>query len=657
MINTTNNLDDRISEIYDQFKDFPPKNKIVRLGLRDDAFTLLVFEVLFQNYHGIKKLNYNEESHREILTQFIVPPPDDSIDIFFEEKDLDECIYHIVQVKNSNLTPGEIEQCFLLMDNSIKTFLSKPKDSKKNLKEIISDTDFSKQYKNSCIYYVVHRGNTNFIRNQKANQKIITGEELLILEKGTRQMSVPKEDFEIDTGNNFIVNNFIEGSNETKKVNQNIPQSLLCNFSGYDLAKLNNKYANTLLGRNILYGQNLRESLNKNSKTYESMFATINKEPDLFLFYNNGITIISSDFNAAGNNNKEKITVENFSIINGAQTTSTLGAYLRDAEVHDEQEKIEKLKNVFVLTKIYKINKELKNHETVSENIKIFNNTQTPLSSRDMVSIRKEQIALQEKLFSDTSPNIFVFIKKGENIPAYPKTLPHQRVTNEILAQLALCGFCTEPFTAKDKKTKIFDSDGKEDVLLNPIYDKLFNQTNGVLFTKTKEEIDELLFIYRLHEDTKKYQKQYLKNQLQSLSQKSLTNSTQKELKENQLNAIKRNMEIANVCLFFNITCYYLMRIQFDNLVPDIDNLSFETKKYFENKDGYKDKLIKAFSELVYSKTIEIIRNNSGVENVNNWLRDIKGEEVFVRELNNFLINSGFTESEKYTDFVKQFKA
>ena len=99
------------------------------------------------------------------------------------------------------------------------------------------------------------------------------------------------------------------------------------------------------------------------------------------------------------------------------------------------------------------------------------------------------------------------------------------------------------------------------------------------------------------------------------------------------------------------------MRIQFDNLVPDIDNLSFETKKYFENKDGYKDKLIKAFSELVYSKTIEIIRNNSGVENVNNWLRDIKGEEVFVRELNNFLINSGFTESEKYTDFVKQFKA
>jgi hypothetical protein len=115
-------------------------------------------------------------------------------------------------------------------------------------------------------------------------------------------------------------------------------------------------------------------------------------------------------------------------------------------------------------------------------------------------------------------------------------------------------------------------------------------------------------------------------------------------------------MEIANVCLFFNITFYYLMRNPFDHEVPNINKLSFETKRYYDGKDNYKDKLIKAFSDLFYSKTIEIIRNNSGVENVNNWLRDIKGEEIFLRELDNFLINSGFTTSEKYVDFVKQFK-
>lgn len=648
-------LNERIYELYEKFQDFHPKNKIVRCGQRDDAFTLLTFEILFHNFHGINKLNYNEDSHRELLKSCIVPPPDDSIDIFFEEKDLDDCTYHIVQVKNSRLNQSEIENCFILMENSIRNYLNKPRETRKNLKEIIAETDFNKQYKGSCVYYVVHSGTTNFIRNQKSNQKIITADELLMLENGTRQMSVPKEEFEIDTTNNFIVNNFVESkSNET--INAEIPQSILCNFSGYDLARLNNKYSNTLLGRNILYGLNLRESLNKNSKTYESMFSTVNSEPELFLFYNNGITIISSDFDANGPKTKDKIILENFSIINGAQTTSTLGSYLKEAEINGDDEKIENLKKVFVLTKIYKINKDLKNHEKVSDRIKIYNNTQTPLSSRDMVSIRKEQISLQEKLLNGSSPNIFLFIKKGENIPAYPKTLPYQRVTNEVLAQLCLCGFFQEPYTAKDKKTKLFDNDGKEEKLLNPIYDKLFNEFDGVLFSKSKNEIDELLFIYRLHEDTKKYQKNYLKIQLQTLSQQSLSNQIQSEQRENQLNAIKRNMEIANVCLFFNITCYYKMRSYFDHMIPNLDSLNFDVKKYFDNSNGYKDKLIRAFSDLFYSRTIEIIRSKSGIENVNNWLRDQKGETIFITELDNLFVNSGFTLSEKYIDFVKLYK-
>ena len=55
--------------------------------------------------------------------------------------------------------------------------------------------------------------------------------------------------------------------------------TLLCNFNGYDLAGLSNEYASTLVGRNILFSQNLRESLSKKSKTYENMFETINTQP------------------------------------------------------------------------------------------------------------------------------------------------------------------------------------------------------------------------------------------------------------------------------------------------------------------------------------------------------------------------------------------
>ena len=648
-------IDSRIAELYEDFQGFPVHKSIVRSGIRDDAFVLLVFEILFQNYHNVKKFVRSEINHMELLIKSVVPPPDDSVDIFFEEKDVDECKYHIVQVKNKVLTPAEIESCFVLMDNSINLYIKRPKDTRKNLKELILETDFSSQYKGSCTYYVVHRGQTNYIRNQPSNYKIITIEELAVLEDGTRQMSVPKEAFEIDTANNFIVNNYVDGQ-ANQVVNNNLPKSLLCNFSGYDLAKLNNKYSNTLLGRNILYGHNLRESLNRNSKTFDKMFDTIDKEPDLFLFYNNGITIISSCFNAYKKEGKENIVIEDFSIINGAQTTSTLGAYLREAEMNNENEKIENLKKVFVLTKIYQINNQLVNHDNITEKIKIYNNTQTPLSSRDMVSFRKEQIALQERLYNNPSPNVFIYIKKGECIPNHIRTYPHQRITNETLAQLALCGFCSEPFTAKDKKATIFDNEGNENFILNQVYHKLFNPDTGILFESSKKDIDELLFIYKLHEDTKNHQKAFYKEQLINLNQTQPKNDIDKKSREDQKDRIKRNIEISNVCLFFNITCYYEIRKSFDFLISNIDSLSFLSKKYYDKSEDYKEKIIKQFSKFAYSRTVDIIRRNSGVENVNNWIRSEKNQQVFLNDLRNYLTTEGHTISDDYVSFVNEFK-
>ena len=56
-----------------------------------------------------------------------------------------------------------------------------------------------------------------------------------------------------------------------------------------------NKYLNTTLGRNILFGQNLRETLVK-SKTYDGMEYTIRNEPGKFWFFNNGITVVAEDY-------------------------------------------------------------------------------------------------------------------------------------------------------------------------------------------------------------------------------------------------------------------------------------------------------------------------------------------------------------------------
>jgi hypothetical protein len=648
-----NILSIRTQELYEEFRNLNPR--IVRSGHQGDAFTLLVLETIFYNLHSVKK--FNRKANLDFIEKCVVPPPDDYIDIFYEETDLEERKYHIVQVKDSDLDTGTIETCFIKMKYSIDTFLNSRKDSKKNLKKIIALTDFSKEYEDSCIYYVVHRGKTEHIRNQKKNQVIITEDKLIslreVIEGGSEDESVPSGTFEIDTANNFILHNFVDS--KSKKVDSNLPQSLLCNFSGYDLAKLDQKYADTELGRNILYGGNLRESLNKKSKTYASMIKTIDEEPELFLFYNNGITILADYFNSRekDSNSKEKIILKKFSIINGAQTTSTLGSYLREAEINNDSEKIEKLKKVFVLTKIYEINSKLVNHKNTSENIKLYNNTQTPLSSRDMVSIRPEQKHLQRRLI-EGSPNIFVNIKKGEGTPQGYRLLNHQKVTNETLAQLALCGFSFQPFTAKDKKIKIFENDGKEDVLLNPIYDRLFNERTGTLFTRNQIEIDELLFIHRLHEDTKSDYRKSLNEDIQNLIHSPLTEGHSNEDREKEISLIKRNLDISNKCLFYSVTCYYKVRQRFDSKIPNIKNLSFDTKRYYDDKN-YREGLIDSFQRLFFTNTVEIIRKKSEGDNITNWVRIEGNEKIFLDALFNKLTDQPYL-AKDYEKFVESYK-
>ena len=46
-------LNERIEELYKEFKGLPSNKPIVRINQRNDAFVLLVAEVLFKDYHDI----------------------------------------------------------------------------------------------------------------------------------------------------------------------------------------------------------------------------------------------------------------------------------------------------------------------------------------------------------------------------------------------------------------------------------------------------------------------------------------------------------------------------------------------------------------------------------------------------------------------------
>lgn len=639
-------IEKKINEYYEKFKGLPHKYPIVRNGITNDALALVVLDVLYKQEINIEmsKSNINKICER------IVAPPDAGIDLFIEHEDGDEYYYDVIQVKYSELNESEITSILATMKRTIDSYCKNPKSVAENLRRVISNTNFDEIYKTRCNYYVVHKGNVKSFAGLRNNEKIITCSDLEIIENSGDSDVVPKETIKVDEFNNFIIY-----GQEQSKGNENY--SYLCNFNGYDLALLNNKYSSTERGRNILFGENLRDSLESKSKTYKSMEKTIDKEPEKFWYYNNGITIISKvcNLNRDTKTGRESATIENFSIINGAQTTSSLGKYLLNAQINREEEKIENLKKVYVLTRILEVN-----DDQFRDNIAIYNNMQNPITTRDMVSNRIEQKKLQERLL-DGDSSIYMEIRRGAKKPGRKQFLKHQETNNETLAQLAFSSFLRSPFTAKDKKKSLFNNNYDDEYTINSDYHKIFNFSSdidkcGVLFQKSKDEIEELLFISYLYKESKKYLKnkysKRLENEKLKLNSVDIDDKEERETIVSQISLYKRLLEINNICLFYNIALYYEFKEQY----KDIDSgKKFDYQNYYNRDASYKEELIDAYASEFLLKTIDIIDENADSSNIGNWIRTKKSEELFLKILRKEL-GKNYSLETKYAEFVKKFK-
>lgn len=640
-------IDQLIKEYYTKFEGLPNGNPIVRHNQLNDAFEIVVLETLYGKELGIdvSKMNSNNIN---VLSKYIVSPPDDGIDIVIEHEDIDGNRYDFIQVKNTDLSPLEMEQTVDYMEKSVLKYMKNPQNVGKNLRGILSSTNLSSGDKNNCKYILVHTGIDNFYKGQKLSKtQIITATELEVI-RNAANVDIPRvtmEQFKSDSFNNFIL------YEEAKE-----DPAILLNIRGYDLANLAVKYTNTSLGRNILFGQNLRESLSK-SNTYEGMEKTIRTEPEKFWFYNNGITIIAEDFSigkSSDNSKVDNITLKRFSIINGAQTTSALGKFLKNAKMNQSNDDIEQLKKVYVLTRILKVtNPEFKSR------ISIYNNTQNPITTRDMASNREEQLQLHNRLLSGNDPHIYVEIRRGMNPPTDIKLYKHQFTTNEELAQLAYAGFKRDPFTAKDKKNSIFDTDYKQNqYVINQNYHEIFHynfeESEGILFIKSKEEINELLFVNYLYKETKKELIKTYKKRISDLQEKNDTISDKTEIEKNEkrIADYEKLKAICNICSLYCLTYYYCFKNEF---------LSLDANKIYRYEEFYSDNnqkqiFVNEFRDCFLSPTIQIIKeltiNNP---NLNTWIRDKKSTPVFLDKVGE-KIESDISLEAKYDEYIKQLK-
>lgn len=664
-------VEELINSLYYEFRGLPNENSIVRNSQVNDAFTIAILQLLYSKDMNIEITTSNIDQ----ICQYIVAPKDSGIDLFIEHENGDEYFYDVIQAKYSELDENTIKNCFLEMKDTIKRYLKDPKGVSPNLQKVIGATNFCNSYKKNITYYVVHKGTVKYSSLWDNKDVVVTSTDLEVIlysenhPDAQGKEKVPYEELSSDAYDNFM---FYEPHSKNDSINHKKDMALLCSIRGLDLARLCEKYNSTAKGRNILFGENLRESLANKSKTYSDIENTIDTEPERFWHYNNGITIIAEKVDVVRNEETKTETIQltNFSIINGAQTTSSLFEYLKNARLSYDQDKIDCLSKVYVLARLM----EVTNDDKFGDNIAIYNNSQNAITSRDMVSRNSEQRRLQNKFFDGSKPNIFIHIKRGVGKPSYPMIEKHQEVTNEELAQLAFAAFLQEPFSAKNKKSSLFTKDKNKGVLVNLDYQRIFNYLSpdfepvltgdqeidkvannpGILFSVDKYEVDEVLFIKYLYKLSRVQLKNFYEDHMENLRQKIEDSSDDSIRKNNEqmLSQFQKYKEINNTCFFYCITLYFAVR----NLYVEKNDGTFDYNKFYGNsKDAYKEDIVQFFSDNFLSETIMIINDCMGAENnVGNWVRRAGSQNDFLSELTKRISSTKYFNV--YRKFTKEFK-
>lgn len=209
-----------------------------------------------------------------------------------------------------------------------------------------------------------------------------------------------------------------------------------------------------------LFSYNLRGKIS-GAKVDGKIQETISEVPKQFWYRNNGITIGCENFKLVKGN---KLELENFSIINGAQTTTNIV----------DSEKVNIRNDFYLVCKVIKTPDELSIEDAKGylHNISIASNSQKPITPQDIRANDGIQILLRQKALT-CSHKFEIAIKRPIEYEVH--TLESwQQIDNSILGQLIYSCVCQTPGLAKSSKSKLME----DDKLYEYVFDREYNIEN-----------------------------------------------------------------------------------------------------------------------------------------------------------------------------------
>lgn len=240
----------------------------------------------------------------------------------------------------------------------------------------------------------------------------------------------------------ILVNEDIEiNINGGFEISESSWKSFTTSINGKDIYKLYKKYDKKLFSANIRDYLGSRKS---DSNINNNIKKTAEEEGQNFFVYNNGLTAITHEYKI----DKDKIILKGISIVNGAQTTGSVGSLNREPNI-----------NCHVPIRIIKCH-----DNEIIQNIVKYNNSQNKITATDFRSNDIIQTRLKKE-FDQEGYAKYYGGRRGGAIDAIRR--PGNLIPSDTAAQ-ALSAFHKYPNIAYNKKSEIWKDD--------KIYSLLFNE-------------------------------------------------------------------------------------------------------------------------------------------------------------------------------------
>ena len=225
-----------------------------------------------------------------------------------------------------------------------------------------------------------------------------------------------------------------------------------------------------------LFADNIRVVIPR-SDINDGILQTVKDAPQLFAYYNNGITMLAETITVGlgGTLNRDvgyfKLT--GASVVNGAQTVSTLGA----AKGTDFEQN---LGQAFVLVRCIEVPKD---QDGLAQQITRFANTQNEVSSQDFAFLDKEQ----HRLVRELHVLGYEYILRSAEIPRSKAT---QRVIDlrQAAVALACASGIGHAVLAKREVSRLFTDQSVYRALFNPRTDPV-RLSHAVVIVRSVDEI------------------------------------------------------------------------------------------------------------------------------------------------------------------------